>query len=205
MTKNQLVDLGALDPRAVAVLWRLGFISPNELKDLAALWLSDGRDLGSPEIATIAMGMAEEIWSALQAGLREMGLAALSHEQETQLSLILATDWMIVEPTFASKAFGALESVYYSRGNVQIAHPDEPQNKPSEYALSELGLETLLCLIWEYRDLLEDEHLASYNKTTPEKHLSEVVAEARKLNDHYRRHFPKMAALAPQASSSMSQ
>lgn len=190
-------------PAQAAALWKLRLLSPEVIGTLALRWLEQGADMGSPELAVIALNPPSSLSAlgpAFEAALAEMGVDMQSSDHPVLVTLELYL-WAIVEGLVPPKAgMEAIHELHHDRGDAELHHPNRDRNDPQAYLGEELGLEHLYTWYRELQDADDGSTLFYYTELPREQQLAkfeeELVAEANVLHRHLCATHPQICAAA---------
>jgi hypothetical protein len=190
-------------PAQAAALWKLRLLPPQLIGILALRWLEQGVDMGSPELAVIALNPPSSVSAvgpAFEAALAEMGvdLPTSDHPVLVTLELYLRAIVEGLMPPMAAMA--AIHELYYDRGDAELRHPNRERNDPKAYLGEELGLEHLYTWYRELQNADDGSTLFYYNDLPREQQLAkfeeELVAEAAVLHRHLCATHPHICSAA---------
>ena len=198
-----LLNFDYITPAQAAALWKVGLLPPEEIGALALRWLEQGADMGSPEVAVIALDPASSVSAvgpAFEAALAEMGVDLPNLDQPVLVTLELYLR-AITEGRVPPKAgMAAINELYDDRGDAELRHPNRDWNDPQRYLGEELGLEYLYTWYRELQDADDGSTLFYYNDLPREQQLAkfeeELVAEAKVLHRHLCATHPHICAAA---------
>jgi hypothetical protein len=190
-------------PDQAAALWKLRLLPPEVIGTLALNWIEQGADMGSPELAVIALNPPSSLSAvgpSFEAALGEMGVDLPTSDQSVLMTLELYLR-AIVEGLMSPMAgMEAIHELYHDRGDAELRHPNRDGNDSQAYLGEDLGLEYLYTWYRELHDAEDGSTLFYYNDLPREQQLAkfeeELIAEADILRRHLCVTHPHICAVA---------
>lgn len=198
-----LLDPNYITPAQAAALWKVRMLTPEEVGALASVWLEQGTDMGSPEVASIALNPPSSLSAvgpSFEAALGEMGVDLPNFGQSVLVTLEFCLRAISEGRVPARAGMAAIDELHHDRGDAKLRHPNRQLNDPQKYLGEELGLEYLYTWYRELQDADAGSTLFYYNELPREQQLAkfeeELVAEARVLHGHLCATHPEICAAA---------